>query len=68
MTSGIKAFGRFLSDCRTEFHKITWPRRKELVESTWVVAAFIGLMGVFLFASDFILQSALNFVTSLGGK
>ena len=62
MTSGIKAFGRFLSDCKTEFRKITWPRRKELVESTWVVAAFIGLMGVFLFLSDWILQNALNLV------
>ena len=68
MSTGIRSFGKFLSDCRTELNKITWPRRKELIESTWVVAALIGLMSVFLFLSDFILVSAIGWLTHLGGK
>ena len=68
MASNLKAFGKFLSECRVEFRKITWPKRKELIESTWVVAALVGLMSVFLFVSDWILGYALTWVTSLGGK
>ncbi len=56
----VKTLGGFLKDCRTEFGKIAWPKRKELIESTWVVAAVILLLSVFVFVSDQILTELLK--------
>jgi len=55
-----KALGGFLKDCRTEFGKITWPKRKELIESTWVVAAVILLLSLFVFVCDQVLTELLK--------
>ena len=59
----FKALGSFFHECRAEFHKITWPKRKELVESTWVVAAVVGLLSLFVFVSDQLLSFVLKFAT-----
>lgn len=56
----VKALGGFLKDCRTEFGKITWPKRKELIESTWVVAAVILLLSLFVFVCDQVLTELLK--------
>ncbi len=58
-----KAFGKFLTDCRAEVRKITWPKRKELVGSTWIVAALLGLLSAFVFVSDTVLQFILGLAT-----
>ena len=58
-----KAFGSFLTACRAELRKITWPRRPELIESTWVVAALLGLLSTFVFLSDVVLETVIKFVT-----
>lgn len=51
-----KGIGGFLRDCRVEFSKITWPKRKELVESTWVVAAMLLLVSLFILVCDQVLR------------
>jgi len=56
----VKALGSFFRDCRTEFGKIAWPKRKELVDSTWVVAAVIMLLSLFVFVSDQVLTQVLK--------
>ena len=52
----FKSFGNFLRECRAEVGKITWPPRKQLVESTWVVGALILMLSVFVFVCDRVLR------------
>lgn len=52
IVEGVKSLGEFFRECRSEFDKIAWPKRKELVESTWVVSAVILLLSLFVFICD----------------
>jgi len=54
----------FLKEMRAEVEKITWPTRRELVGSTWVVGATILAMGVFVFLCDRVLSFLLTLVTN----
>ena len=60
-----KALGGFLRECRVEFSKITWPSRKELVESTWVVAAMVLLVSLFVLLCDQLLTLGLKGLLAL---
>jgi len=53
----------FLHDVRAEFGRISWPTRKELLGSTWVVAIMILLLAAFVFLCDQVLFKLLNAVT-----
>lgn len=59
----FKSFGNFLRECRAEVGKITWPPRKQLVESTWVVAALILALSLFVLVCDRVLGWAVKAVT-----
>ena len=62
----IKSFGNFLRECRAEVGKITWPPRRQLVESTWVVGALILMLSLFVLACDRVLVEVVTFLTRLG--
>lgn len=50
-----KRFFRFALDSRDEAKKVVWPTRKETVQMTGVVMAFVVVMALFLWAVDGIL-------------
>lgn len=50
----------FLKDVNAEFHKITWPRGKELVETTKTVTVFILVLAAFVAVFDWILGGAIR--------
>ncbi len=54
--------GGFLREVRVEFGKITWPQRKELFESTWVVAALILALSGFVLVCDQILLGLMRWL------
>ena len=54
----------FLKDMRSEVEKISWPTRRELVGSTWIVCAMILAMGLFVFLCDRVLNFLLTLVTN----
>ena len=62
----FKSFGNFLRECRAEVGKITWPGRRQLVESVWVVGALIVALSLFVLASDRILAWVVTALTRLG--
>ena len=62
----VKSFGNFLRECLSEVGKISWPGRRELVGSVWVVAALILLLGLFVFVCDTVLAKAVEALVSLG--
>jgi preprotein translocase subunit SecE len=57
--TGIKTF---IEEVRVELKKCSWPTRAELVESTVVVIISVLIVGVFVGASDLVLNGLLRMV------
>jgi preprotein translocase subunit SecE len=55
MSATGKRFYRFALDSRDEAKKVVWPTRKETVQMTGVVMAFVVVMALFLWAVDSVL-------------
>ena len=51
---------RFLSEVRNEMGRVTWPGRKEVYATTFVVILFSVAMGVYLWLCDLLLTKVLN--------
>ncbi len=47
-----RQFAVFAADSVTEVKKVVWPTRKETMQTTAAVFAFVGVMAVFLWVSD----------------
>ncbi len=47
-----RSIGKFLHDVRVELRKVTWPTRKELVQSTVVVLVAVGIATLYTFVLD----------------
>ncbi|MEA3193738.1 MAG: preprotein translocase subunit SecE [Betaproteobacteria bacterium] len=47
-----KQFGLFAAESVTEVKKVVWPTRKETMQTTAAVFAFVVVMAVFLWVSD----------------
>ena len=59
MVSNIR---NFVGEVVVELKKVSWPTRKELIDSTWIVlASSIGL-GVLIGVADFALSKFLSFM------
>jgi preprotein translocase subunit SecE len=50
-----KRFFRFALDARDEAKKVVWPSRKETIQVTGVVVAFVVAMALFMWAVDGVL-------------
>ena len=50
----------FFADVSKEMKKVTWPKREELKDSTFVVLAFSGIVIVFVFVADFVIGKIIN--------
>lgn len=63
---GFQRASDFLRDVGVEMRKTSWPSRRELVESTVVVLVFIALLSAFISLSDWVILSALRWITNAG--
>ena len=52
----------FADDVRTELKKCAWPTRPELFESTVVVIVSVLIVGVYVGASDIVLNGFLRLI------
>ena len=50
----------FFNEVITELKKVSWPSRKEVIDTTLVVIIAVIIFGVYLFLIDLILQAILN--------
>ena len=57
----------FGQEAWTETKKVAWPTRKETVQSTGVVIAFVIVMAVFLWIVDALLAWAVELMIGTGG-
>lgn len=66
VADSLKSFGNFMRECRVEIGKISWPARRELVGSVWVVAGLILLLSAFVFLCDSVFSKLMQFLMNLG--
>jgi preprotein translocase SecE subunit len=66
VVDSFKSFGNFLRECRVETGKISWPGRRELVGSVWVVAGLILALSAFVCVCDWTLSQVMTYLTRLG--
>lgn len=58
-------FGRirkFISEVVVELKKVSWPTRKELLDSTWIVLMSSAALGVYIGVTDFALSKFISWV------
>ncbi len=53
---------RFLSEVRNEMGRVTWPSRKEVYATTFVVILTSIFFGVYLWGIDLVLTSAMGWI------
>ena len=58
---------RFLSEVRNEMGRVTWPSKKEVYATTFVVILFSVAMGFYLWVVDLLLAKGLGWVYHLFG-
>ena len=57
-----KGFMRFLRDVRIELGKVTWPTRKDLIQSTIVVLVAVAIATVYTGVLDVVFSKAVDLV------
>jgi preprotein translocase subunit SecE len=60
-----KGLMKFLRDVRIEMGKVTWPTRKDLVQSTLVVLVAVGIATVYTGVLDFVFAKAVDVILSV---
>jgi preprotein translocase subunit SecE len=60
-----RGLGKFLRDVRVELGKVTWPTRKDLVQSTLVVLVAVGIATVYTGVLDFVFAKAVDVILSV---
>ena len=58
-------FAVYVRDSWIELKKVVWPTRKETVQSTAMVLAFVFVMAVFLWGVDWILASLVRMLMGM---
>jgi preprotein translocase SecE subunit len=56
----------YLLEVKGEAGKVSWPGRRELVDSTFVVIAFIFILAVTTLVCDKVIQAFIDFVVPKG--
>jgi preprotein translocase subunit SecE len=49
----------FLKEVQQEMKKVTWPDKAQLRQATIVILVFVGIVGLVIFAMDWVLQLVL---------
>ncbi len=63
--AGVRRFGAFLGEVRTEMKKVTFPSREEVVGTTGVVLITSVIFAVFLWIADLAILRLYNGLNSL---
>lgn len=58
----IDRFRTFLREVRSEFKKVTWPKRKEVYGTTVVVIVTCFIFGFYLWAVDIVMSRVVTWL------
>jgi preprotein translocase subunit SecE len=57
---------KFMREVRQETNKVTWPTRKETVQTTIMVFVMVTLIAIFFLAVDWMLGSVVQSILGFG--
>ena len=57
---------KFIREVRQETAKVTWPRRKEVIQTTIMVFVMVTLIAIFFLAVDWVLGSLVQTILGFG--
>jgi preprotein translocase subunit SecE len=64
-----KGFGarakKFLTECKAELKKVTWPTKEQLIHNSIVIVVFIAIITVILSVLDFGFAKLFSLLTNL---
>ena len=60
-----KGLGDFFKGYKSELKKIVWPSWKTILKNTGIVITFIVILGLFIYAVDFLFSLLFNWVVGL---
>lgn len=60
-----KGLGDFFKGYKSELKKIVWPSWKTILKNTGIVITFIVILGLFIYAIDFLFSLLFNWVVGL---
>jgi preprotein translocase subunit SecE len=58
----VESARSFLTEVRNEMKRVTWPSRKEVYATTFVVIATSAFFGLYLFGIDLALNAFVNWI------
>lgn len=61
----FKGIGRFFMNMKHELKKVTWPTKKEMINYSLVVFAFMLVMTVIIGVFDFAASALVNLIVNL---
>jgi preprotein translocase subunit SecE len=61
-----RGMGKFLRDVRMEMAKVTWPTRKDLIQSTLVVIVAVVISGAFIGVLDLVFSRLIDLLPFVG--
>lgn len=56
---------KYLSECKTELKKVTWPSKKQLINNSIIIIVFIAIITVVLSALDLGFGKLFSMLTSI---
>ena len=60
--SAVQRLGAYLGEVGVEFKKVSWPDKQELIDSTYVVIAFIVILAVTVLFCDKVIRFVLQLI------
>ena len=61
----ISSIGRLFRDLKSEFKKIVWPSKKQVINNTLIVIAAILVIGAFIWGLDALLTWLVSLLAKL---
>ena len=66
--AGIRGIPQGYREIVAEMKRVTWPDKAQTIDATWRIIVFVLLLGLLIFALDFVLQGILvQLIPSLFG-
>ena len=61
----VNKLAKFFKETKSELKKVTWPSKKQLINNTLIILAFIVITGIILSVFDVAFAWLIDFVTNL---
>ncbi|MFQ5329445.1 MAG: preprotein translocase subunit SecE [Thermodesulfobacteriota bacterium] len=57
---------QFVAEARQELRKVTWPTKKQITSSTWIVLLMVSIMSIFFGLTDYFFGKLVKYILQLG--